>query len=498
MNAGGPLMMLGAFVAIPLLWSVPQAIVTAELSSLIDSNGGYVVWAQVAFGDFGGWMAGMNATLSTLFDLSLYAILFSSYTMTALHLEPSVPLQAALKLGMVLLCFLLNVRGVDAVARASLVITFLCVAPFVLMLVVQLDDIVAADLHIFEVPAEPDLGVFLSTMMWSYTGWDSLGCIAGEVKNPGRTYIVGSLLTLVLVTATYGLPVLIGVQLQPDLARWAPGTFVALAFGSGKVVGWLATLGAITSNVGMLNAELSANSRAVWALAGGDMHSQQPTMPVQHLPSILAWTDARFGTPVVSLLAHVVFVGFLVFVDSFAVLIESGMLFVCVRLFVEIAAFVKLRWDFPDAPRAYTVPGKWTGVALVTIPKVAVLLALIATADTTSWIVAGVGNIVIIGIYVLRKRFSSVYDYDKSQIVDIVMRRAETYNAEERSTTLRDSPSTYATDTDVDGSGSSADGADDDASSLESTPLSRKCSADARYQSIQDAGDEEDGRRATR
>ena len=32
---------------------------------------------------------------------------------------------------------------------------------------------------------------FLNTLVWASMGYDALGCIAGEVKNPGRTYPLG-------------------------------------------------------------------------------------------------------------------------------------------------------------------------------------------------------------------------------------------------------------------------------------------------------------------
>lgn len=68
--------------------------------------------------------------------------------------------------------------------------------------------------HFTRVLDEPDWGLFISSIMWSYTGWDSLGCIAGEVQNPARTYLTGSLATIALVTITYVIPVLTCVQVR--------------------------------------------------------------------------------------------------------------------------------------------------------------------------------------------------------------------------------------------------------------------------------------------
>ena len=52
---------------------------TAEMSALISDNGGYVVWAQAAFGDMAGWFSGVNGCLANVFDLALYPALVAQY-----------------------------------------------------------------------------------------------------------------------------------------------------------------------------------------------------------------------------------------------------------------------------------------------------------------------------------------------------------------------------------------------------------------------------------
>ena len=56
-----------------------QAVMTAEMSSLISDNGGYVVWAQAAFGDLAGLLAGVNGIVSSWFDLALFPALIADY-----------------------------------------------------------------------------------------------------------------------------------------------------------------------------------------------------------------------------------------------------------------------------------------------------------------------------------------------------------------------------------------------------------------------------------
>ena len=51
-SAAGPLVGLSAILAFVLLFSIPQAMVTAELSTALPDNGGYSLWVKAAFGPF--------------------------------------------------------------------------------------------------------------------------------------------------------------------------------------------------------------------------------------------------------------------------------------------------------------------------------------------------------------------------------------------------------------------------------------------------------------
>jgi amino acid transporter len=49
---------------------------------LTAGNGGYVLWAQAAFGDFWALISGVNGLVSSVFDLALYPALFAEYATT--------------------------------------------------------------------------------------------------------------------------------------------------------------------------------------------------------------------------------------------------------------------------------------------------------------------------------------------------------------------------------------------------------------------------------
>lgn len=45
-EAGGPLLALAGFMFLPLVWSIPEALVTAELSTTFPEAAGCVAWVS--------------------------------------------------------------------------------------------------------------------------------------------------------------------------------------------------------------------------------------------------------------------------------------------------------------------------------------------------------------------------------------------------------------------------------------------------------------------
>ncbi|KAL3519051.1 hypothetical protein ACH5RR_021640 [Cinchona calisaya] len=101
-GAAGPLLAILGFLIFPFIWSIPEALFTAELETTFPGNGGFVICAHKAFGPFWGSLMGpgnSSAVLSTLLrevdqPQKTYAIaLFSAGIFTCLSYL--IPLLAA-------------------------------------------------------------------------------------------------------------------------------------------------------------------------------------------------------------------------------------------------------------------------------------------------------------------------------------------------------------------------------------------------------------------
>ena len=259
---GGPLLALIGLVVLPLVWSIPQAIMTAELSTALPNNGGYVVWAQYTFGDFFGFIAGVNGIISSLVDSTLYPTLLATYVMTMVgdierggidnSTTTAAPLNmttgagqpdsfavnwvnTAIGLSCVVIGLIINISGVEMVSVVSMVCIAVIMIPFFIYFFFMAHDIFSWHNYtsVSQWPVtqllpwdDVQLGALLSTLIWSYTGYDTVGCLAGEVKTARRTFIAGSLITVFFVILTYSLPIVAMIMVHPDLSTWTDGVLI--------------------------------------------------------------------------------------------------------------------------------------------------------------------------------------------------------------------------------------------------------------------------------
>ena len=366
-GAGGPLIVLLGILILPWLWSLPTALMTAELSTAMPEDGGYVVWVEKAFGRFWGFQEGWLSWLCSFADNALYPVMFVDYL--AYLRGDMAPLERWL-IGAALIGAItwLNIRGTRLVGLSSVVFTVLVLAPFAAMVVLGAPQV------------EPTLWLkhskdiswplLLSALLWNTSGWDNAGCCAGEVATPSRVYPRAMIYTVLLVTASYLLPVAVGVGIDPNSSLWKEGDFpkVAALIG-GPWLGSALTLAGLVSAAGLLNALLCTSARVPFAMAERAM-----------LPRALAVRHPQFATPWKAILVNSIGVAALI-PFSFQDLIEVDMFLYAAALILEFAALVWLRIKRPEMARPYRIPLGMAGVIAISLPPVALCLISIALSN---------------------------------------------------------------------------------------------------------------------
>ncbi|HWC98605.1 MAG TPA: APC family permease [Candidatus Sulfopaludibacter sp.] len=362
----------GAFLILlitPIIWSLPTALMVSELASAIPEDGGYYVWVKRGMGNFWGYQEAWLSMVAGFFDMAIYPTLFVGYLG---HLAPSVTAHGrGIWIGVALIAAssLWNLLGSKMVGGSSVVMGIVLLTPFAVLTVYALFQRNVGGGQSIPLRNVDFLGA-IAVAMFNYMGWDDASPIAGEVDRPQRTYPIAMGVTVLLVAATYILPIAAVGLTGVDANHWTTSGWseVARAVFHGGTAGSLAaialTIGGMLGAAGTLNAFTMSYSRIPAVLADDG-----------YLPRALSRRNAA-GAPWVSILVcSVIWALFLQM--SFVELILLDVLLKGLSVLLEFAALVALRRREPELRRPYRIPGGMLGAVAVGIPPLA-LLALTA------------------------------------------------------------------------------------------------------------------------
>jgi amino acid transporter len=343
----------------PLIWSLPTALMVAELATAMPVEGGFYFWVKKALGPFWGFQEGWWSWLTTWVDMAIYPVLFVDYSSAYFPVFSTNPLARWLLGATVIWVFTyLNIRGSKVIGDSSKVFGVIVLAPFLLMTVIGLFKMNYNPFQPFVLPGETpvsalNLGLFV--VMWNYLGWDGLSTVAGEMKNPRRDYPKTLLISLPLITLCYLLPVVIGLAVVGvNNVTWTAGAWNEIA----KVIGgsWLEFLmaaGALVAAAGLFSALLLSVTRIPFVM-GED----------GYLPKSLFKIHPKYGTPWVSLVVSSAIYSVFI-LGPFQSLVVVDVTIYAFALILEFAALVALRIRAPEMSRPYKIPGGWPAIVLI-------------------------------------------------------------------------------------------------------------------------------------
>jgi amino acid transporter len=357
----------------PILWSLPTALMVAELATAMPVEGGFYYWVKQALGPFWGFQEGWWSWLTTFVDMAIYPVLFVDYAASYKAfdiLNTNSLARWLLGFAVIWVFTYLNIRGSKAIGDSSKIFGVIVLAPFLLVTVIGL-------FHLHGSPFSPftpkgqgfstslNLGLFV--VMWNYLGWDSLSTIAGEMKDPKRDYPRTLVISLPLITLCYLLPVLVALAVVGTAhIDWTAGAWNVIASRiGGSWLGALMGFGALVSAAGLFSALLLSVTRVPFVM-GED----------GYLPKVLFKVHPKYGTPWVALVVSSAIYSIFI-LGPFQSLVVVDVTIYAFALILEFAALVVLRIKLPYMKRPYKIPGGWPVIGLVCLfPFLYIVLAV--------------------------------------------------------------------------------------------------------------------------
>ncbi|HVG27273.1 MAG TPA: APC family permease [Acidobacteriaceae bacterium] len=352
---------------VPLLWSLPTALMVGELASAIPDEGGFYVWVTRALGRFWGFQEAWLSLAASVFDMAIYPTTFTLYLSRVFPHLTAGHRGLALKLAIVLIATLWNLRGAVAVGHSSVRMMIVSLSPFVVLLAAAVWRIAHGGLHLAPAPGalHYDLAGALTICMWNYMGWDNASTIAQEVEDPQRNYPRAMLCAALLVMCVYMLPLLAMWAVGIPAARFSTGAWAdAATLLAGPALALAVVLAGSLDGLGTFSALTLTLTRLPFAMAEDGL-----------LPAVLKRRTSK-GVPWVSVLACAT--GWALALGlTFERLISIDLVLYGAALLLEFIALAVLRRREPALPRPFRVPGGTLAASLLGLgPALLIAFAL--------------------------------------------------------------------------------------------------------------------------
>ncbi|KAL8159499.1 hypothetical protein V2J09_001036 [Rumex salicifolius] len=378
-QAAGPLLAILGFLIFPFIWSVPEALITAELATAYPGDGGFVIWAERAFGPFWGSLLGTWKFFSGVVNIASFPVLGVDYAKRLFPIFNSgLPRTLAIVISTLLLSFL-NYTGLTIVGWAAVALGMVSLAPFLIMSGVAIPQIKPKRwLNLGQRGVKKDWNLFFNTLFWNLNFWDSVSTLAGEVEKPKKTFPRGLFIAVIFTCLAYLIPLMAATgAVDVDQSLWESGF---LADASKTIVGkwvkiWI-EIGAVLSAVGLFEAQMSSCTYQILGMAD-----------IGFLPRFCAARAKWFNTPWVGIVVSCIIslgASFLNFDD----IVASANFLYSLGMLLEFAAFVWLRYKKPTLKRPFRVPMKIPGLIIMCLVPSAFLVFIMTLATPIVLIVS--------------------------------------------------------------------------------------------------------------
>ena len=380
---------------IPIVWSLPTALMVGELASALPQEGGYYCWVRRALGPFWGFQEAWLSLAASVFDMAIYPVIFVLYLSRVAPALTAGARGTLWELAVVVACAAWNLRGAKAIGEGSIGFFAVLLAPFVVLVaagfwkglfahatgMLTLGDRLRHSLILLRAPvAAPSVAGAVSIALWNYMGWDNASTVAQEVEDPQHNYPRAMLFSAALVAATYIVPLTAVAISGIPAGQFTTGAWTdAARFVAGP--GLFGTSLPSPSCLEECSTELECSTPSCSATrayptrwlktACCRVSSPAPPQPAPTAPR------CPWACVLACAAAWALALGL-----SFERLISIDLVLYGASLLLEFVALVVLRLREPALPRPFRIPGGLTAAVLAGAgPALLIAFALYAARD---------------------------------------------------------------------------------------------------------------------
>lgn len=351
---------LRSFPLIIFLWVVVGifvfvgGLIYAELGTRLPNTGGEYVYINRCFGPFAGFMFGWSQLFiirtSPAAGLAIITVNYLGYFVALTQWT-----QTAVALAVIAFFGVLNYIGVQKASVYQKVSTVLKIGGIFALVILGLI-LVQGHENMLDTEAEPTggLGPFgnviaaLMLIAFSYIGWDRVGYVAGEMKNPRRTIPLSLILGLGTIVIVYVLTnwvyhQTLGMEAMRQSTIVASDVAIRLM---GPVGAAFIAILVMISTTGSINGTMMSAPRAYYAMAKDGLFFKW-----------FNFVHPKYRTPSRAIVAHCFWAAVILLVRKTFETIVAGMVFaILIFLIFNVLALFKLRRQNVGGSSVFKMP----------------------------------------------------------------------------------------------------------------------------------------------
>ncbi|WCJ28868.1 Amino acid permease family protein [Euphorbia peplus] len=410
-QAAGPLYAILGFLIFPFIWSIPEALITAELSTAYPGDGGFVIWADRAFGPFCGSLMGSWKFLSGVINIAAFPVLCIEYLKKIFPVFGSGwPRKVALVSSTMGLSFL-NFTGLAVVGYFAVFLGVISLAPFIIMSLIAIPKIKPHRWgNLGQKGVKRDWNLFFNTLFWNLNFWDNVSTLAGEVDKPQTTFPKALFCAVIFTCVSYLIPLFAVIgAVSVDQSEWESGFHATAAeLIAGKWLKYWIEVGAVLSAIGLFEAQLSSSAYQILGMADLGI-----------VPQFFGVRSKWFNTPWVGISISTLIAIGVSFMD-FTDIVASANFLYSLGMILEFSSFVWLRYKYPKLKRPFKVPMGLVGLVIMCLIPTGFLILIMVIAKKTVFLVSGLMTVGAVGWYFLMRfcKSKKVFKYSDGEALE--------------------------------------------------------------------------------
>ena len=349
-----PWLIMGLWIAVSI-YALLGTLCTIELGTSVPKAGAWYVYARRAFGDYAGFVVGINSWLGTCAALG-----FGVYTMgeyITLLIPPVQGYEPYLAIAILVILTAIHSIGLSLASQFQNIMSVL--KGLGLLAFVVICFVYGQDITVQEISATTQRIVTngswlapivfsLQAIFYTFDGWHTAAYFTEEDRDPSKNLprsMIGGVLLVILIYLLCNLAILYVLPMEELIhSKLAAADAITLIFGTGS--GKTVTIFLLISILGIVNAQLLFNPRVLYSMSRDGLFLKRGTQ-------VNKGGTPSFALPITSVIAVLLI---LIGKDACEKLSDIATFFFVLGYASGFASLLALRNKEPHLPRPWKVP----------------------------------------------------------------------------------------------------------------------------------------------